>query len=114
MGDNVYSKLLEQIQEIEIIDTHEHIMSQEEVKQESLHLFRVFENSYARLDFTTAGMPPESWQKENPEEIWKVLKEFQDKVRFTCFTRNIFKALRDLYGLQGDEITEQNWHGLSE
>ena len=114
MGDKGYGKLLEQIQEIEIIDTHEHIMSQEEVKQEPLHLFRVFENSYARLDFTTAGMPPEAWQKDNPEEIWKALKEFQDKVRFTCFTRSIFRALKDLYGLQGDEITEQNWHGLSE
>jgi hypothetical protein len=114
MGDKVYRELLEKLQEIEIIDTHEHIMSQEEVKEEPLHLFRIFENSYARLDFITAGMPPEIWQNDNPEEIWEVWKRYQEPVGLTCFTRNIIRALKDLYGLEGNVISEENWREVSE
>jgi hypothetical protein len=106
--------LLESLREMEIIDTHEHIMSLQEVKQEPLHLFRVFENSYARLDFTTAGMPPEVWQEEDPEDIWAVWKTFQDRVGLTSFVKNIIRALQDLYGLQGSTITQDNWRELSE
>ena len=57
MNRTNYQTLLDRIQEIEIIDTHEHILSQEDVRKDPLHLFRLFENSYARLDFTSAGMP---------------------------------------------------------
>jgi len=114
MTDRLYARLLEQIQEIEIIDTHEHILSQEEVKQEQLHLFRVFENSYARFDFISAGMPPDVWEKGDPREIWEVWREFQDQVGMTCFTRDVIRALQDLYGLEGNRITEDNWRELSE
>ncbi len=114
MRDRVYTKLLEQIQEIEIIDTHEHIMSQEEVKQQPLHLFRAFENSYARLDSITAGMPPEIWERGDPREIWEVWRRFQNHVGLTCFVRTIIRALQDLYGLEGSLITEDNWPELSE
>lgn len=114
MGDRLYARLLEEIQEIEIIDTHEHIMRQEEVRKEGLNLFRVFENAYARLDFTTAGMPPEVWEKDNPREIWAVWKGFQEQVGLTRFFKNIIRALQDLHGLEGNRITEDNWPELSE
>ena len=114
MGDRLYTELLERIQEIEIIDTHEHIFSQEEVRQEQLHLFRAFENSYARLDFITAGMPPEVWERDNPREIWGVWRGFQDQVCLTRFAKNVIRALQDLYGLEGNRITGDNWPELSE
>ena len=114
MKDRLYTKLLERIQEIEIIDTHEHIMRQEEVRKEGLNLFRVFEYSYARLDFTSAGMPPEVWEKDNAREIWAVWRGFQEQVGLTCFFKNIIRALQDLYGLEGNRITEDNWPELSE
>ncbi len=113
MGDKLYTKLLERIREIEIIDTHEHIMRQEDARKERLHLFRVFEYSYARLDFVTAGMPPEVWERNNPREIWAVWRGFQEQVGLTHFFKNVIRALQDLYGLEGNRITEDNWPELS-
>ena len=114
MSGKYLKQLTEKIQEIQIIDTHEHIMSQQEVLEEELHIFRVFENSYARLDFISAAMAPEVWQYDNPEDIWHVWKQFQDKVSLTCYFKNIVRALQDLYGLEGSRITEYNWKELSE
>ncbi len=114
MTNTLYFRLLEEIQKIKIVSTHEHIMSRDEVRQEPLHLFRVFENSYARLDFITAGMPPEAWQKSDPQEVWEVFRKYQAQASLTCFTRNIIRALQDLYGLEEDCITEENWPELSE
>ncbi len=114
MGNNLYNKILEQINGIEIIDTHEHIRSQEEINKEPVSLFKVFEKSYARRDYNSAGFPPEIWQRQDPKEIWKVFKKFQKEVSLTTFTRNIIRSLQDLYGLEGDLITENNWIELSE
>jgi len=109
-----YETLFEKIREIEIIDTHEHILSREDVLRDPLHLFKVFENSYARLDFTSAGMPMEAWQSSDPASVWNVFKTYQRHVESTCFFRNIIRALQDLYGLKGDRITETDWPELSE
>ena len=114
LGNNLYNKILEQVNEIEIIDTHEHIRSQEEINKEPVSLFKVFEKSYARRDYISAGFPPEIWQRQDPKEIWKVFKKFQKEVSLTTFTRNIIRSLQDLYGLEGDLITENNWIELSE
>lgn len=113
-GNSVYNKILDQIDEIEILDTHEHIRSQEEINQEPVNIFKVFEKSYARYDYNSAGFPQEIWKRQNPKEIWKVFKEFQKKVSLTTYTRNIIRFLQDLYGLEGEFITENNWIELSE
>jgi len=114
MKNNLYDVLLEHIKKIKIIDTHEHIMSQEEVRRESLHLFRVFENSYARFDFISAGMPQEVWDNRDPKDIWAVWEKYQNQVRLTCFFKNIIRALQDLFGLEENIITKKNWSILSE
>ncbi len=114
MNFHTYGTLLERIQEIDIIDTHEHILRREDVLQDPLHLFRVFENSYARLDLTSAGMPPETWQAPESNALWRTFKMYQRHVDQTCFYRNIIRSLQDLYGLKGDRITEKNWPELSE
>ena len=114
MENILYKEILEKINDMEIIDTHEHIRSQEEVNRESINVFRVFENSYARLDYISAGMPPKIWSKDDIKEIWKTFKEYQKKVSLTTFVKNIIRSLQDLYGLEGDFITEDNWLDLSE
>jgi len=113
LGNSTYNTILEQINEIEIIDTHEHIMSQEEINQEPVNIFKVFENSYAKYDFNSAGFPQEIWKRKDPKEIWKIFKEFQKKISLTSFTRNVIRFLQDLYGLEGDFITDDNWIILS-
>ena len=114
MSRRTYQTLLDRIQEIEIIDTHEHILSREDVCEDPLHLFRLFENSYARLDFTSAGMPVDTWQKRQPDAIWQYWNKYQDHVILNCFYKNIIRALQDLYGFEGNRITKADWPELSE
>ena len=114
MNQTTYQTLLDRIQEIEIIDTHEHILSREDVRKDPLHLFRLFENSYARLDFTSAGMPVDAWQERQPDSIWQHWKKYQDHVILNCFYQNIIRALQDLYGFEGSRITKADWPELSE
>ena len=109
MKDILYKEILEEVNNIEIIDTHEHIMSLEEVNQESQHLFRLFENSYANLDFISAGMPPDTWNKKNLYQILTVFKKYYPKVALTTFVRNISRSLYDLYGIESDKISEDNY-----
>jgi len=114
LGNSIYNNILDQINEIEIIDTHEHIRSQEEINLEPVNIFKVFEMSYARRDFNSAGFPQEIWKKQDPKEIWRVFKKFQKQVSLTTYTRNVIRFLQDLYGLQGEFITQDNWIALSE
>ncbi len=113
MSNKSYKNLLNQIKEIEIIDTHEHIRNQKTMKTEIINLFRLFENSYCRFDFISAGMNEKLWECE-PENIWPIWKKYQENVQFTSSFKNIIRALKGLYGLKDDIITKKNWKILSE
>ncbi|MDD4362815.1 MAG: hypothetical protein PHD33_01205, partial [Atribacterota bacterium] len=110
IGRDIFSEICK----MEIIDTHEHIMSQEEVKEEVVHLFKVFENSYANLDLISAGMSPDIWEKKNLVEIWEEFKKYQPHVLLTTFVKNILYSLKELYGLNTGEIKEDNYQEISE
>ncbi|NLJ33400.1 MAG: amidohydrolase family protein [Firmicutes bacterium] len=102
------------IEKIPIVDTHEHVVSLAEVRSRPLNVFSVFANSYARLDFISAGMPAQAWEGvDEPDYIWPIFREYQPFVRHTSFYRNMIKALQDLFGLEEDEITEKNQRELS-
>lgn len=103
------------VNNIPLVDTHEHIISLEEVRRDPVNLFKVFGNAYSRLDFISAGMPAAAWEHDdNPEAIWPLFREYQPLVRYTAYYRTTIRALQDLFGLEKDEITEENWRGLSD
>ncbi|HHT01614.1 MAG TPA: amidohydrolase family protein [Firmicutes bacterium] len=109
------SDLLDAIWNIPIADSHEHIMSMAEVKQDPVNLFKVFMNSYARLDLVSAGMPPQAQDLDHdPEAMWPVFEKYQPYVLQTSYYRNIIRALQGLYGLKEDRLTAENWRSLSE
>ena len=97
-----------------VIDTHEHVQSINEVRKQGLDVFRVFKNSYARLDFISAGMSENIWESDNEDEIWDEFKEYQESVSQTEYYNNVIMTLDDLYGLPEKKITEENYKILSE
>jgi glucuronate isomerase len=113
MGDTLFEEIFARVNEMEVIDTHEHIMNKELVMQEKINLFKVFENSYAKLDFTSAGMPEEIWSDEDLKNIWSIFAKYQGKVHLTTIVKNIINSLKNLYGLEEDIITEKNYLELS-
>lgn len=113
LENKFYKALLEQIKEIKIIDTHEHIRDQKFMRNELTNLFHLFEYFYCMFDFTSAGMTKESWD-EDPNNIWTEWNRFQKDVQSTSYFKNMIRALKDLYGLQDNIITKSNWKILSE
>ena len=67
-----------EIDQIPVIDTHEHIRNQEDLKREGVSLFTSLKYSIVWPDFISAGMPSEQWEtnSENPEDDWKKIRPF--------------------------------------
>ena len=97
--------LRESIRQIPLVDTHEHLDSEESwlnQKADISHLFR----HYASCDLISAGMPPDDLarirsEQVDPETKWEILEPYWIKARNTTYCRAIDIAVRDLYGLPG-------------
>ncbi|WP_198470448.1 amidohydrolase family protein [Acetomicrobium sp. S15 = DSM 107314] len=100
---------------IPMIDTHSHVMGLQEMRRNSVNLFKIFGNTYARLDFISAGMSASVWEfNDNLENFWPLFKEYQPFVQHTAYYRATIRALQGLYGLKEETITDDNWQVLSE
>jgi len=115
-NSKVTERLREEIDQIPIVDTHEHILPRKEVLKMQVDLFALLERSYLNADLVSAGMPVEAWEREgfDPREGWERIKPFISKVRNTAYYQALLRAFRDLYGFAEAEINEQNWEELSD
>jgi glucuronate isomerase len=115
-NSKVTERLRAEIDQIPIIDTHEHILPRKEVLKTQVDLVAVLERSYLNADLVSAGMPVGAWEREgfDPREGWERIKPFISKVRNTAYYQALLRAFRDLYGFADTEINEQNWEELSD
>jgi hypothetical protein len=112
----VLKELRQEIDGIPIIDTHEHILPRQETLQREVDLFDLFDRTYVKADFVSAGMPAKAWDREeyDPQEGWKRIRPFLDKVRNTAYYRSMMTAFRGLYDFADEELDDGNWEGLSD
>jgi len=125
MKNKLMSRILEEVEEIRIIDTHEHIMPEEERLNKELDLIRYFfleggttnGDGYLAGSLLTSGTSHEvfkeiqdinkplhdRWQKFMPH--WKL-------VRNMCYGRVMIIAAMDLFGIP--KINNETWQELSE
>ncbi len=115
MSKAAYTNLRAVLSAIPMIDTHSHVMGLQEMRHSSVNLFKIFGNTYARLDFISAGMSASVWEhNDNSKDFWPLFKEYQPYVQCTAYYRTTIRALQDLYGLREETITDDNWQVLSE
>ena len=114
--NSLVEELREEIDQIPIVDTHEHILPREEALKMQVDLFALLEQSYLNADLVSAGMAVGAWEREgfDPREGWERIKPFISKVRNTAYYQALLHAFRDLYGFTDMEINEQNWRELSD
>jgi hypothetical protein len=62
-NSKVTERLREEIDQIPIIDTHEHILPRKEVLKTQVDLFSLLERSYLNADLVSAGMPVGAWER---------------------------------------------------
>ncbi len=102
---------------VRMIDTHEHLDTEEEFCAEHVDLGRLFLH-YANSDLVSAGCPPsdiECLQADaslGPRDKWRLIAPYWEWVRDTGYGRCLEIAIRDLYGLDG--LSEENAERLSE
>ena len=105
----------DEVERIPLVDTHEHIMTEEERLAQEIDLF-YFLPVYASSDLVSAGMFPEvleeiRGQKMPAEEKWEQFAPWWRYARSTGYGRALEIAARDLF--QVEEIAAHTWQELS-
>ncbi len=115
-NSNLVEEIKMEMDQVPIIDTHEHIRKKEDLSREGVSLFTSLKYSILWPDFISAGMPPEQWEtnSENLDDAWNKLRPFIDSVQTTSYFRTLMVAYRDLFDFKEEEVNDNNWKQLSD
>jgi hypothetical protein len=116
----------ERLDDMKTVDHHDHLGApfQPEITFE-MDLPYFLTHTYLSGDLIAAGMPEsllaeEKFKylekpcgKDQSEQRWKELKPYLEKVQNAIYYRYLLIALRDLYGLEGEELDNSNWNEIS-
>ena len=108
--------MFEAIQELDIVDAHEHLPPETVRLEEQADVFSLF-SDYTGMDLVASGMPRECLDLiHDPtvplERRWGMVAPYWDSVRHGGYARAGLIAAKDLYGFDG--INEENYRALSE
>lgn len=106
MAKDLAKKLLAKIERMDIIDTHEHLMNRQVLSDLGFNLIHAFEFEYLRDDLMTLGMDPDLLlaRASDPDSLIPELLPLLKQTRNTTYFRALFRALRDLHGLDGHAL----------
>ncbi len=107
MSRNSIYELVEHIKGIWVIDTHEHLPTEEEwlaVDESRLDFSQLMH--YIDLDVVSAGMPFADMQKVrfadlDEDEKWALFEPFWQDARNTTFARVVEESVKEFYGVPG-------------
>ena len=108
--------ILDEVQRIRLVDTHEHLMAEADRRAQKLDFFYLFPH-YASSDLISAGMPiPVLEGIRDPnrplEERWREFAPYWPQVRTTGYGKSLIKACQGLFGV--DDINESTYREISE
>lgn len=117
MTGNLYSELYGEIKEMPVIDTHEHIESEDSRIKRKVDMFNTYMLHYASCDLISAGMPDEDMnflkgESDDLEKKWAIFKPYWEKARNTVYCKSLLHATRDIYGI--DDINENTYKTIDE
>lgn len=118
--DIIFSKneqaLMEYMENIDIIDSHEHLPPEAEHLQLHTDVFTLFSH-YTKLPLWASGMKPEDKESlHNPdipiEKRWQMFRPHFRNIRLTSYARAAFISAKEIYGF--DDINDETYQELSE
>ncbi len=103
---NTYKEILKYLNEIKIIDTHEHLPENENLREKNNDVFSEIFASYTGSDLISAGMTREDFNKlmshnYDIEYKWKIYEPFHKYIENSGFYRVIKIVAKDIYGIDG-------------
>ena len=109
-------RLHEEICQMQIINTHEHLINREMLDNLGFDLFQTIEFHYLKDDLIALGMDQDLILEtmSEPDRLIDELLPLLRQTRNTTYYRAFFQALRDLHGLEGSELDKDNLKAVSE
>ena len=109
MTDALVRDLEERLAASAVVDCHEHTFLPD-ARPATVDLAVLLANSDVGDDMISAGMPEDL----RHELTWSSAAPWLQRVRNTGFYRSLILAFGELFGFEGDELTEGDWSAISE
>ena len=114
--EETYKKLLDHINTLEIIDTHEHLPCREEDRDMDADVLQEYLGHYFNRDLISAGLPMADYDRVIEEDMpvgdrWKMVEPYWELSRYTGYGRALDIAASGIYGIDridGSTIEELN------
>lgn len=114
-----YQTIKEYIDQIWVVDTHEHLTQEQawlEADEGCVDFSRFFAH-YASVDLISAGLPNESLNRIRSEktpldEKWALFEPFWEKAKYTAYCRAVDLAIKELFDLPG--LSRETYKPLAE
>jgi predicted TIM-barrel fold metal-dependent hydrolase len=116
MGDRIFRQdLLDEMKNMPVIDTHEHLESEETRITRKIDPFNVFMMHYASSDLVSSGMPAHEMnflksEDDNLDKKWSIFKPYWEKARNTTYCKGLLIATKEIYGF--DDIDDSTYRPL--
>ena len=114
---SIYREISESIDQIGVIDTHEHIgdrgLGAEE--QAEYCLDYLYCTPYISNRLISSGVDPAVFQTRStdPERFRRTILDNLDSIRATCQYQNLTRGFLDLYQFPEDTLTDETWEDLN-
>lgn len=102
---SLYKDLIQEINQIPIVDTHEHLIPEQEHLKRKRDFFSLFFQHYASSDLISAGLDISVLEhlrvsNDPSEKKWKTIAPFWEKIQNTSFARVIKIAAKDIFDIE--------------
>jgi predicted TIM-barrel fold metal-dependent hydrolase len=114
--EQLYERIKAAVDEIRMVDTHEHLSPESERNARTVDLFSEFFSHYASSDLVSAGWPEAEleWLRNVTvplDERWAKFAPYWERMRRTAYARSLVIASQRLFGIE--EISEGTYVELS-
>ena len=99
------SDLLDYINNLEIIDTHEHLPGKEQEREKDTDIIKEYLIHYFSRDLMSAGLSKKDYQRITEQKLpilekWKIIEPYWEISRYTGYGRALDISARDIYGVE--------------
>jgi hypothetical protein len=104
--ERAYDRIHAYVQELEIVDTHEHLPGTEATRDRDRDVLQEYLSHYMSSDLRSAGLSSAGLDQvrdhERPiMERWLLVEPYWERARYTGYGRALDISVRKLYGLDG-------------
>lgn len=113
---SVFDEILNQVNEIEIIDSHEHLPVREDARNKDTDVLEEFLFQYFDRDLVSAGLEPELAKRAKDTNLpilerWQIVEPYWNISRHTGYGRSLDITAKGVYGIEqinGNTIEQLN------